>query len=120
MSPISTKSVLADNKNNISSVNGLGARMLNEVRKSKNINEFLKMSYDFSNALRLTNGICKGPIEIIRSLGFYCGVALFGKTIFTIVPSNEVNNVIQSLKGFRGKLIVANIDTEGARMVGSN
>jgi len=120
MSPISTKSVLADNKNNINSVNGLGARMLNEIRKSKNINEFLKMSYDFSNALRLTNGICKGPVELIRSLGFYCGVALFGKTIFTIVPSNEVNNLIESLKRFRGRLIVANIDTEGARMVGSN
>jgi pantoate kinase len=120
MSPISTKSVLANNNSNVNLVNGLGARMVNDIRKSKNVNEFLKMSYDFSGALTLTNGICKGPIELIRSLGFYCGVALFGKTIFTIVPSNEVNNLAESLKRFRGKLIVANIDTEGARIIRPN
>jgi hypothetical protein len=36
------------------------------------------------------------------------------------VPSNEVNNLLESLKRFRGKLIVANIDTEGARVIQSN
>jgi pantoate kinase len=120
ISPISTKAVLGDNKNNINLMNGLGAKMLNDIRKSKNINDFLKMSYDFSSALRLTKGVCGGPIERLKSQGFYCGVALFGKTIFTIVPSNEVKNVVESLERFTGKLIVANIDTQGARMVHSN
>jgi hypothetical protein len=42
-------------------------------------------------------------------------VALFGETLFTIVQSDHVEEAKECLKGFKGSLIVCNIDNAGAR-----
>ncbi|HET7284184.1 MAG TPA: hypothetical protein VFI70_05810, partial [Nitrososphaeraceae archaeon] len=85
------------------------------LRASREIDDFLEMSYYFAHHLRLTEGRCKLPIQRLRSQGFECGVALFGETLFTIVQSDRVNEAKECLKGFKGGLIVCNIDNTGAR-----
>jgi pantoate kinase len=91
--------------------------MLKRLRTSREIDDFLAMSYYFAHHLGLTEGRCKLPIQRLRSQGFECGVALFGETLFTIVQSNRVNEVKECLRGFKGDLIVCNIDNTGARSV---
>jgi len=41
-------------------------------------------------------------------------MGMFGETIFTLVPPNEVSSVISVLKKFPGTLIVSDIDNRGA------
>jgi pantoate kinase len=112
ISPISTKSFL---RNHIYLADGLGEKMLKRLRASREIDDFLEMSYCFAHHLGLTEGRCKLPIQRLRSQGFECGVALFGETLFTIVQSDRVNEAKECLKGFKGGLIVCNIDNTGAR-----
>lgn len=112
ISPISTKSFLS---NRIHLADGVGENMLKRLRVSRDIDDFLEMSYCFAHHLGLTEGRCKLPIQSLRSRGFSCGVALFGETLFTIVQSDHVEEAKECLKGFKGSLIVCNIDNTGAR-----
>jgi pantoate kinase len=112
ISPISTKSYL---NSHIDLEDGPVEKMLKRLKITREINDFLKMSYEFSYNLGLTEGKCKSPIQSLKSRGFDCGVALFGETVFTLVPSKQTKEAKECLKGFGGTLIVCNIDNEGAR-----
>ena len=112
ISPISTKSFLS---NRIHLADGVGENMLKRLRVSRDIDDFLEMSYCFAHHLGLTEGRCKLPIQSLRSRGFGCGVALFGETLFTIVRSEHVEEAKECLKSFKGSSIVCNIDNAGAR-----
>jgi pantoate kinase len=114
IAPLSTKAFLM---NHVNLANPLGEKMLEKLRVSKDIDEFLRMSYQFAQSLGLTKFRCKKPLERLKSHRIEAGIALFGETIFTIVPSNKVNYVKQYLKDFEGTLIVCNIDNAGARVL---
>ncbi len=114
IAPLSTKLFLSDQ---MSLANQLGEKMLERLKVSRDIDEFLRMSYQFADHLGLTHRRCKGPLKSLKSHGIEAGVALFGETIFTIVPSDRVNYAKQCLKSFEGALIVCNIDNTGARVL---
>lgn len=114
VAPLSTKAFLM---NHVTLANPLGEKMLKKLRVSKDIDEFLRMSYQFAQSLGLTKLRCKEPLESLKSHRIEAGIALFGETIFTIVPSDKVNYVKQYLKDFEGTLIVCNIDNTGARVL---
>ena len=114
VSPISTKSFLIEHPN-LGEV--LCEKMLEKLRVSKDVSDFLNMSYSFAHYLGLTEGKTKLPIQKLKSQGFECGIALFGETIFTIVPNHQIMQVKDCLRNFDGKLIVCNIDNTGARML---
>ena len=95
--------------------NLLGEKMLKKLCVSKDIDEFLRMSYQFAHSLGLTEFRCKEPLQRLKSHRIQAGVALFGETIFTIVHSDKVNYVKEYLKDFKGTLIVCDIDNIGAR-----
>lgn len=115
MAPISTKSFLADRMDEI---NGLGGRMLLSLSESKDIGDFLDMSFAFAQKMGLTEGACKGPIEALAAEGFRSSVALFGQTVFTVVPTEErAKEAAGALAGFGGTLLVCGIDGRGARVL---
>src|SRR5919199_1368229 len=101
IAPLSTKAFLM---NHITLANPLGEKMLKRLSVSKDIDEFLRMSYQFAHCLGLTESKCKEPLEKLKSHGIQAGVALFGETIFTIAHSDRVNYVKQYLKDFKGAL----------------
>ena len=115
ISQISTKSFLSRNHSILT--NGLGEKMLNNLKASKDAHEFLKMSYCFANHLGLTEGGCKLPIQRLKSQGFDSGIALFGETLFTLVSSDQIEEAKECLQNFSGNLLICNIDNVGARML---
>ena len=114
LSPVSTKRFLTEHTE---SLNGFGEKMLERLSISRDINDFLDMSFDFANHLGLIRGRTRTLIRRLRSQGFGCSVALFGDTIFSIVKSRDVDNVINCLKGNVGRLMVCGIDHHGARLL---
>jgi pantoate kinase len=112
IAPISTKSFLT---NRMTEISDLGGIMLKKLSQSKNVEDFLRMSNEFAGTLGLTQSICKSPIAALRAIGFEASVALFGHTVFTIVPREHIQEVGDILKGFDGTLILCNIDNNGAR-----
>jgi pantoate kinase len=113
LAPISTKSFLT---NRMDEINGLGGVMLGKLSKSKSVDEFLKMSHEFAETLGLTEGRCREPIAALKALGIESSVALFGQTVFTLVPQVRAKQARDALKSFGGTLLVCNVDSNGARV----
>lgn len=111
ISPLSTNQILTNYSNN---ANSLGEKMVEQLLLSKDVNFFLRMSHQFADFLGLTKGICAKPIEELKRLGVDSSMGMFGETIFTLVPPNEVSSVTSVLKKFPGTLIVSDIDNRGA------
>ncbi len=114
LAPISTKSFLT---NRMDEINGLGGVMLKKLSESRSVNDFLRMSREFAETLGMTGGLCKAPIEALRSIGLDASVALFGQTVFTLVPQNRAKEAEDAMKSFGGTLLVCNIDSNGARVL---
>lgn len=113
LGPISTRSFLSNRKDEI---NGLGGKMLKSLSKSKSVDDFMKMSREFAETLGLTGGRCKGPILSLDAAGFQASVAMFGETVFSLIPSDRSGDAVDALSGFGGQLLVCNIDSDGARV----
>jgi pantoate kinase len=114
LAPISTKSFLT---NRMDQINGLGGVMLRKLSESRSVDDFLKMSHEFAGTLGLTEGRCMEPIAALKARGMQASVALFGQTVFTLVPQARAKEARDSLKGFGGTLLVCNVDSNGARVL---
>ncbi len=82
-----------------------------------NLKDFLDRSHAFVYSKGLVDSQSSEIISNLSSHGFTSSVALFGKTIFTIVPKDKAKQVVNSLSGYAGQLIVCGIDSIGARML---
>lgn len=110
MGPISTKLVLRGNSN-------IRSGWQDDTPLTLSIKDFVTMSYEFVSKMGLTKGRCKEPIKALRAHGFGSSVALFGNTIFTIVPEDRVLEAAGCLGGLNGKLFTCGIDNTGARVL---
>ncbi len=112
--PISTKNFIAEK---IETINGLGGKMVNELLVSRDQNTFQDMSIKFANYIQVMTPKMELVIEALKENGIKCGVALFGETVFTLIPSNLENKAIEILKKFSdGIIIKSQIDNHGARL----
>jgi pantoate kinase len=114
MAPISTKAFLA---NRMSEINGLGGRILEELASSRSVDGFLDMSFQFAQTLGLTEGRCRAPLQALKARGFLASVALFGQTVFTLVPQERSKEAADALSRFAGTLMVCDVDGRGARVL---
>jgi pantoate kinase len=114
LAPISTRSFLT---NRMDEINGLGGVMLGKLSRSKNVDDFLRMSREFAETLGLTGGRCSAPIAALRAKGIESSVALFGQTVFTLVPQVKAEEAAGALKGFGGTIVLCDIDNSGARVL---
>ncbi|MDC0187115.1 GHMP kinase [Candidatus Nitrosopelagicus sp.] len=112
--PISTKKFL---KEKISSINGLGGKMVKKLIESNDTEEFQDMSVKFAKYVNVITPKMNQVINLLHKNGIKCGVALFGETVFSLVTKDEKNRVKEILKQFDdGLIITSKIDNSGARL----
>jgi len=112
--PISTKKFL---KEKISSVNGLGGRMVKKLIESQDMNEFQDMSVKFAQYIHVITPKMKKVIKELHDSGIKCGIALFGETVFSLVPKDKKQKALEILKKYDdGIIITSRIDNSGARL----
>jgi len=112
-SPISTKKFIKDQ---LPRINGLGGKMVNKLLKSRDYHEFLDMSLEFAKYVNVITPKMDSVIKDLQSNGFKCGVAMFGETVFTLVPKTKEDQVMKILKKYDGIVIQSKIDKSGARV----
>lgn len=113
-SPISTKKFI---KNDLSKINGLGGKMVGKLIKSRDYQEFLDMSLEFAKYVNVITPKMHTVIKDLQKNGFKCGVAMFGETVFTLIPKSKEDQVIKILEKYDdGIMIKSSIDTSGARI----
>jgi len=113
-SPISTKRFITER---LPLINGLGGKMVTKLERSKNIIKFQEMSLEFAKYVNVITPKMTRVIKDLNKNGINCGVALFGETIFSLVPKNQGEKVINILKKYDdGIIITSKIDNVGARI----
>ncbi|MGI0011543.1 MAG: pantoate kinase [Nitrosopumilaceae archaeon] len=112
-SPISTRKFIRDQ---LPRINGLGGKMVNKLLKSRDYQDFLDMSLEFAKYVSVITPKMDAVIKDLRSNGFKCGIAMFGETVFTLVPKSKEDQVMQILKKYNGIVIQSKIDKSGARV----
>jgi pantoate kinase len=117
ISPVSTKKFLRDQIINTGSKNCCTPELLNRLISADDVEGLLETSFKLADSLGLTGGICGPPIRALKSKGFKCSVALFGRTVFTITRRERAKEVRSCLGKFPGTLIEANIDSMGPRII---
>lgn len=113
-SPVSTKQFLNEK---ISLINGLGGKMVAKLVQSKNYSDFQDMSLEFAKYIKVVTPKMEKIIQEFHENSIKCGVAIFGETVFTLVPKNKEQKVMEILKKYDdGIIIQSKIDDAGARL----
>ncbi|MFB5645695.1 MAG: pantoate kinase [Nitrosopumilaceae archaeon] len=112
-SPVSTKKFIDEN---LAVINGLGGKMVSKLVQTNDYNEFQDMSVEFAKYIKVMTPKMDSVISELNNIGVKCGVALFGETIFTLVPKEKESQVLEILKKYDNILIQSEIDNVGARL----
>lgn len=114
-SPISTNKFI---KERLSQINGLGGKMVTKLLESKNYEHFEDMSLEFAKYIQVMTIRMENLIQELASNGIKCGVALFGETVFTMIPKEKEEKVLQILKKYTEAIIIkSQLDNQGARVL---
>ena len=114
-SPISTSKFI---KERLPRINGLGGKMVNELLESKNYEHFQEMSLEFAKYVNVMTPRMQKVVNQLSKNNIKCGIALFGETIFSMVPKEKENNVLEILEKFSdGIIIKSKLDDTGARIL---
>ena len=113
--PISTKKFLSER---ISLINGLGGKMVNKLIESKDTEEFQDMSVEFAKYVNVMTPRMNKVVDELSQNNIKCGIALFGETIFSMIPKENENKVLKILEKFSdGIIIKSELDDTGARVL---
>jgi len=114
-SPISTNKFIQEQ---LSKINGLGGKMVDKLLESKDYDKFQDMSLEFAKYVNVMTPRMEKLIEELSLNGIKSGVALFGETIFSMVPKKMESKVLEIVKKYpEGKIITSQLDVQGARVI---
>lgn len=112
-SPISTRRFIGER---IGTINGLGGRMVSRLVGSMDRDDFQDMSLEFARHVGIMTPRMDSVARDLRDGGIKCGVALFGETVFTLVPDGTEADALRILGRHGGIVIRSKIDNAGARL----
>lgn len=114
-SPISTNKFI---KERLSQINGLGGKMVNKLLESKNYQHFQEMSVEFAKYVDVMTPRMQSIVDEFSKNNINCGIALFGETIFSMIPKKDEVKVLEIFQKYpEGKIIKSELDNNGARVL---
>ena len=114
-SPISTNKFINER---LSQINGLGGKMVNKLMKSKDYEHFQDMSLEFANYVDVMTPKMQKLVNELSENNIKCGIALFGETIFSMIPKKDESKILEILKKYpEGIIIKSELDNVGARII---
>jgi len=114
-SPISTNKFI---KERLSQINGLGGKMVNRLLESKNYEHFQDMSLEFAKYVDVMTPRMQKLVDELSENNIKCGIALFGETVFSMIPQEEEAKVLGIIQKYPdGIIIKSELDNNGARVL---
>ena len=114
-SPISTNKFISKH---LPKINGIGGRMVSSLLKTRDSGHFQDMSLEFAKRIKVVTPKMEGVIKKLSSYDIKCGVALFGETIFSMIPDEKSKTVLEILEKYSdGVIIRSELDWQGARIL---
>ncbi len=114
-SPISTNKFI---KERLPQINGLGGKMVNQLLESRNYDHFQDMSLEFAKYVDIMTPRMQKIVKELSDNNIKCGIALFGETVFSMIPQKNESKVLEILQKYSdGILIKSELDDVGARIL---
>ena len=114
-SPISTSKFI---KERLSQINGLGGKMVNKLVESKDYEHFQDMSLEFAEYVDIMTPRMQKLVDELYENDIRCGIALFGETVFSMVPQGKKRDVLRIMQKYTdGIIIKSELDDDGARVL---
>ena len=114
-SPISTNKFI---KERLSQINGLGGKMVNRLLESKNYEHFQEMSLEFAKYVNVMTPKMQKLVNELAKYKIKSGIALFGETVFSMIPKEKEDTVLEILQKYpEGLIIKSELDNQGARIL---
>jgi len=114
-SPISTNKFI---KERLSQINGLGGKMVDRLLESKNYEHFQDMSLEFAKFVDVITPRMQKLVNELSENNIKCGIAFFGETVFSMIPKEDEDKVLEILQKYSdGIIIKSELDDNGARVL---
>ncbi len=113
--PMSTSALLSDPAIR-QRINAVGGRLTEDLLGDMRVERFLQLSQEFTTAVGVASDELRRIILDAEKQGYWLGMAMFGRTLFTIVRNNEIDEIFGLLQRDepKGRIVIARIDTQGA------
>lgn len=106
-------------KNRMAGINGLGGRMVRELLRGGGASRFQEMSLEFADYIDVVTPRMRRAVRGLQESGRGCGVAMFGETVFALVPEAEAGEAGRALSSEHpgAEVLQSRIDGRGARLL---
>ena len=92
--------------------------MVNRLLESKDYQHFQDMSLEFAKYVDVMTPRMQKIVNELTQNGIKCGIALFGETIFPMIPKEDEGKVLEILEKYSdGVIINSELDNIGARVL---
>lgn len=92
--------------------------MVNKLLESKNYEHFQDMSLEFAKYVDVMTPRMQKIVKELSENNIKCGIALFGETIFSMIPQKIETKVLKILEKYPdGIIIKSELDRNGARVL---
>jgi pantoate kinase len=117
--PLSTKKLLSDQETR-KRVNELGGKLVDRLVKEPNIANFMKLSRQFAEHVGLITSKIRKALNLADGTGSVCSMPMFGESVFTLAHGESLGELVKIFRegGSGGRVLVSDVDFEGARVIG--
>lgn len=116
--PLSTRKFLSD-KATRERINELGGNLVDKLAEKPTCSDFMRLSRRFAEHVGLITGRVREVLSETDKAGYVCSMPMFGETVFTVVDRISVDKLLDifAKHNSRDKIVVSEIDSEGARLL---
>lgn len=100
-------------------VNEFGGKLVDKLIEEPNVTNFMNFSRQFTEHVGLITEKTRRTLNATDNANFICSMPMFGESAFTLIKQESLEELLQIFRKYSpdGKIIVSEIDFEGARLL---
>jgi pantoate kinase len=116
--PLPTKKFLTDEETR-KRVNEFGGKLVDKLIEEPNVKNFMNFSRQFTEHVGLITKKLTRILNATDNADFICSMPMFGESVFTLVKQESLEELLKIFHKYSpdGRIIVSEIDFEGARLL---
>ena len=115
---LSTRKFLTDEKTR-KRINEFGGKLVDKLIEEPNVTNFMNFSRQFAEHVGLITKKIRRTLNAADNANFICSMSMFGESVFTLIKQESLKELLKIFRkyGPDGRIIVSEIDFEGARLL---
>jgi pantoate kinase len=116
--PLSTRKLLSDFETR-KRVNELGGKLVDRLVEDPSIVNLMELSRQFAEHVGLITDKVRNVLNLADNANFVCSMPMFGESVFTLTQQGSLQELLKIFReqGMGGRVIVSDVDFEGARVL---